>query len=1158
MKKYILILIGIFIYTITQSQQVNGVSVRDSSVSSQPIRRDYKRIARPCLFCIGKDTPKNIDSINHTTCNGSREGYLSLENINNGNINYLWNTGDTGIRIRNLDAGTYTVTATDGYGCSDTASFTILALSNPILLPSISYQPYTTCDLRADSLVIVPYLPTPPIPLPLPYIPPIPRYTYTWTASNIDSLFPDTGTFIGGTSYRHVIPIHFADSLVGSTIVIRATDSNGCYDELRIWIEPCCVRSDARLLSNTTIRNYMNTESYYFGAYDSTSIEFDNKKIRINGTLIIDTNTIFKSSQLFMENNSKIAVKSGVTLTIMKTTILVACDTSMWQGIILEANANFADSEYCKVYDALTGVKCKKNNTFIIKQADFNRNWIDIEVGASFFTNNSILHSSHLYCHEDMMPSFGNTLPPTGGTLWYPHRNELSTIGMRINLNKDLTIGDPSLDPFNMNIFEDKNYGIYATASGIAVMNNQFNNMRVIPGYCDIFSGIYVLDSAGDAIYYEALNDLPNIGKQLIVKYCTFDKIKHSGISTTGAYTTGEIKHNRMSNVFCGILNNNIINSIAYKPLFMDTNYIEFDAIGIGCNNVRRMNIHILADTLIASDLVFTSCGGRARTGIRIAMPEIDAAGNSMIAIRDNLIMNGTNGIEIQSINTMPAGIIRNSIINNTIQTTLKDIGFTGIRFTNSHNFTIGWNTISGRSSVPADRSSLVLNKKGILLNSSSLNTINCNNFDYLFKGFEYIGRCNMSQRLFNNQFNHLGNHLFCSDTLGFIGNVNNAGIGSPRFHSNSMNFTAANYSIYNLGRSYRYSRQGFGAYNPWNPATYTIPFVPLGVLPATSLAPLNFCTTPPPPLLRLGYTETLVLDTVSYEEAIELIDGVPTEENYNPDNIGYEVLSKEQIYDMLINDSILRDIDSIAQFILQMQDEDIATYNDISEAIQAQNYAYAQALTNTLGNESYINQAYQQWFNLWSSIDYNSSLDQSIYNDSLLVDSLIANEYLPSYNYYKLDESALNGLMLLANLCPYRYGQAVYNARVLINTQNGFENMSWDDEQICYNAIGYKKDNSEPELFIESVTNPNIGIYPNPASTLLNYKISSIDKSKCEQISSLKIFNGTGVLIYSSSIQLNTREGTIDISKYSEGIYIINFKCMDGTNTIYKFVINH
>lgn len=78
-------------------------------------------------------------------CNGADNGSVSvaINSVNNNNLNYLWNTGETSSTISNLSVGTYSVTISDSLtGCSSVFSASV---SQP--------SPLTVSIVTADTLL---------------------------------------------------------------------------------------------------------------------------------------------------------------------------------------------------------------------------------------------------------------------------------------------------------------------------------------------------------------------------------------------------------------------------------------------------------------------------------------------------------------------------------------------------------------------------------------------------------------------------------------------------------------------------------------------------------------------------------------------------------------------------------------------------------------------------------------------------------------------------------------------------------------------------------------------------------------------------------------------------------------------------------------------
>jgi hypothetical protein len=260
------------------------------------------------------------DTIINATCNGSYNGSIRLVDTSGsaglGIVSYVWSSStgllaDTGLYIDSLLAGTYTVTATDGYGCSATASFVVgagyVALPHPTII-----TPYTTCD-SINTFVISDNFDTT-------------KYQYWWEANNT---VQQRDTIIDSS---FVVMMNTPDSACNMIVYIRDKQTL-CIDTMRIDILNCCLTNSSitgggvPIISNTTLTNYIHDHGHII----------NNWAYRINGVFTIDTNYMFNGLDLYMEPFSSIVLNTGVQL-IIDSCHIEACDTVMWYGFSIPNN----------------------------------------------------------------------------------------------------------------------------------------------------------------------------------------------------------------------------------------------------------------------------------------------------------------------------------------------------------------------------------------------------------------------------------------------------------------------------------------------------------------------------------------------------------------------------------------------------------------------------------------------------------------------------------------------------------------------------------------------------------------------------------------------------------------------------------------------------
>jgi gliding motility-associated-like protein len=135
----------------------NGQSGSNITVSSSGT---YKVTATNLLGCI--DTAKiNINVVppangsliaQNISCFGQNNGQITLQNLSNNNVTYLWSNGATTQNINNLSANTYFLTVTDQNNCKTTFN---TAISQPPVLQTSINSVDITCKNANDGIANV-------------------------------------------------------------------------------------------------------------------------------------------------------------------------------------------------------------------------------------------------------------------------------------------------------------------------------------------------------------------------------------------------------------------------------------------------------------------------------------------------------------------------------------------------------------------------------------------------------------------------------------------------------------------------------------------------------------------------------------------------------------------------------------------------------------------------------------------------------------------------------------------------------------------------------------------------------------------------------------------------------------------------------------------
>ena len=134
-------------------------------------------------------------------CNGGSDGSIDLTVTDAADpVTYSWDNGETTEDLTGLTAGTYSVTVTDGNGCTATASATVNEPTALVLTPDVTN---VTCNGFSDGVAGVEVSGG------------TPDYTFAWDTGD------DTQTVSG---------------LPAGDYTVTVTDANGCTEELTVTI----------------------------------------------------------------------------------------------------------------------------------------------------------------------------------------------------------------------------------------------------------------------------------------------------------------------------------------------------------------------------------------------------------------------------------------------------------------------------------------------------------------------------------------------------------------------------------------------------------------------------------------------------------------------------------------------------------------------------------------------------------------------------------------------------------------------------------------------------------------------------------------------------------------------------------------------------------
>ena len=224
----------------------------------------------------------------------------------------------------------------------------------------------------------------------------------------------------------------------------------------------CCVAPNTVIVNNTNSSSHATTLS--------------NLIIDVLGIYNINTNVVYNNITFRMAPGSKFIVNSANTMTLTNCK-LFSC-TDMWDGIYLNQSGALAAGlkvlNGTSIEDAINGIVANSNNTSIgsiiqIENSFLNKNYKSIQVQQ--YTGNSdyplSIKQSTINCT--------NSPYSLGATLKAPYMNNRSNTGVLLTNVKKIKIGSSALMT-NQNLFNNLDYGIYATKTDLTVLNNRFTD----------------------------------------------------------------------------------------------------------------------------------------------------------------------------------------------------------------------------------------------------------------------------------------------------------------------------------------------------------------------------------------------------------------------------------------------------------------------------------------------------------------------------------------------------------------------------------------------------------------------------------------------------------------------------------------------------------
>ena len=242
---------------------------------------------------------------------------------------------------------------------------------------------------------------------------------------------PLTYNWSTGSNSQNII------NLNAGTYTVTVTDNGGCTISNSLTLYDCCTTPNTNgfvLTGNFTVANMINNPIYNsFLSHTLTEATFTNgfngnpcspnQELVLNGTLIIDMNTVFKNLNLICGPQARIIVNNGFQLNFEgNSTYLHGCGGRMWEGIIINNSTSaLTVSFYNKtprsyIEDAERAITVNGNAWIRAQFITFNKNHEGIVFNQSnSFSVNSQIHASNFQSNSLCNFAAQTCLPPYAG-----------------------------------------------------------------------------------------------------------------------------------------------------------------------------------------------------------------------------------------------------------------------------------------------------------------------------------------------------------------------------------------------------------------------------------------------------------------------------------------------------------------------------------------------------------------------------------------------------------------------------------------------------------------------------------------------------------------------------------------------------------------------
>ncbi len=903
--------------------------------------------------------------------------------------------------------------------------------------------------------------------------------TYNWSITQGVGTFNNTSNTTA-TGQSNTIDWTSIPSLPAhAQIQILNTDNNGCQSVSTKNIFECCDLGDEDItLNNSTL--------------SGSSLNYQGKKIMINGTLNIDADVIFEEdvnlnpTQIFMGPEAKIVVTSGHQIEFINSKIQSNCEY-MWDGIYTSGASSIIGFENSELSEAINGVVAKNGSVVKLKNSDFINNYKSVQI-SDYVPNiaNPLNYGGEIYgCNfytTNVAANNGSWIIPANDADYFLHLEPLigkqSYAAIMISNVGKISIGDASKA---QNFFAKQQFGIFAETSEPYIKNNEFQYIKSkqANGNSTNFISKLPVSSAIYGIYY--YNPNININKHIYIGDANL---------SAGSYS------NTFDNCDIAIQTRNYSNKI-FRNKFLNTtntamylydlasagdiqyNYINNSATlnnarGIlGTNTTqRKLSLNV------ANNLIYNMKWG-------ISLTNCASFGNSLkVKVKNNQItLNPTNStaryaIKVEACDRIEIQENNISRIGNSGSADVTKVVGISLRLTQSAKITDNYMYKMG---------------SGIMTNGAMYNNqFFCNTMSMNYNGFYFgdnTGLTNFGWKNVSGQTDFNPHNKW----------VNN--IGEKMFNYDINNQTPVNYYYYDQNWS------GYSVNN--DPEIGPSSSCYIKIDPLVSNSATFYCSNSNGPNLLINDDEI-----TTSEERDQLLEEFLQGQEYEALQEQFRSYEIEYLYDVLDNDPSIMwlgggEDEAYQEFYATVQNTVNAKFIDVDNYIAEGDFENAYTSNNAISPSN--------------SFEANRQHANKVYLETYLKDA------------YMLAESTIDALTAIASQTPYAGGYGVYTARVMLDYDPDENGVSWRLEK--------------PSKAEEQET--QVRVFPNPAKEVLFVEVmSKMDSYKANML----VYNSMGQLV--AEQLMTQKMEFINVSSFTTGVYFFTIRYENGHFEKGKFII--